>query len=223
MKIGFATLGQHENERHVRYLHFLHDSLFSLNIALVVRLANAQTSLFSLEPNLQFRINGAFGLNPHSNVGGYSAFFLVAVSLALGILALLWVFSRARFVGEAILSVSGTVSLVALPVGWLYVTHISPVLPGLPNPPRAALLLELAAVIVCSVLYLLARRSYPIWSAVLVLVLHFALWGWLLLGGWDFWLAPIKLVFPFVGFCSCLAWGGYVALRRPTFLPSVAV
>lgn len=223
MKMGFAALGQHENERHGRYLRFVRDSLFSLNIALVIRLANAQTSLTSLEANLQFRINGAFGLNPHSNVGGNSAFFLVAFGLALGIFALVWAFSRTRFVGEALCSVSGAVSLVALPVGWLYVTHVFPVLPGLPNPPRAALLLELAAVIMCSVLYLRARWSYPTWSAILVLVLHFGLWGWLLLGGWDFWLAPIKLVFPFVSFCSCVAWGGYVAVKRSTLLSSGGV
>lgn len=191
--------------RHDRYLEISHDFLFSLNIALLVRLVNAQTSLSTLEPDFTFRINAALGLNPHMYFGGYIAFFVLALGLASALYVLLWIL--ASFVSTFFRSSYGFVSMTALPLTWLASTTIHQVLPGLPNPPRAWLLLELVAVVICSVLFLVRRWPLPDWASVALLAMHFVFWGWLFMGGIYFWLAPTKLVFPLVGFCSCIAWG----------------
>jgi hypothetical protein len=53
---------------------YLHEFLFSLNTALVVRWKSAAASLFPWDTNLKFRINGALHLDPSSYVGDYAAF-----------------------------------------------------------------------------------------------------------------------------------------------------
>jgi hypothetical protein len=188
---------------------YLHEFLFSLNIALVVRWKSAATSLSPLEPNLQFRINGALHLQPNSHFGGYAAFFALVLVVALSIFTVLRLFSRTRLAEEVLGSIAGPVSLVALPVCWLYVTYLFPLPRGLPNPPRAGLFIELAGATVCAVLYLWEKRPFLGWKEFALLLLHFCFWGWLFLGGFYFWRSPIKLIFPLAGFCSCLVWAKY--------------
>lgn len=203
------------------YARYLHEFLFALNIALAFRLSSARTSFSSSESSLKWQINAALHLDAHSNVGGYTAFFALALVLALGIFALLRLCSHTFLAKEFLRSVAGIVSLVTLPASWLYVTHLSPVPPALPNPPRAWLFVELAAAVTCSVLYLLSRWPFPRWSSVLLLALHLGFWTWLSLGGPYFWRAPVELIFPLVSFCACLAWGLYVARQRSSQLASI--
>jgi hypothetical protein len=189
---------------------YLHEFLFSLNIALVIRWKSAAASLSPLEPTLQFRINGALHLQPNSHFGGYAAFFAIVLVVALSIFTVLRLFSRTLLAKEALRSIAGPVSLVALPACWLYVTYLLPLPRGLPNPPRAGLFIELAAATVCAVLYLWEKRPFLGWKRISLLLLHFCFWGWLFLGGFYFWRLPIQLIFPLAGFCSCLAWAKYV-------------
>jgi hypothetical protein len=185
--------------------------LFAMNIALVIRLEQAQISLSSLESNTKFRINAMLDLDPHSKVGGNTAFLALAVGIGLATWLLLWAVSWNTVVRQLLRSIAGVGSLVALPVAWLYIAHRHGVPAGLPNPPSAVLYLELAAATVCSILYLLSIWRLPVWSSIALLGVHFVLWGWLLLGGPYFWLMPVELLFPLVGFSSSLAWGIYVA------------
>jgi hypothetical protein len=202
----------------IAFKRYVLECLFSLNIALCVRLANARTSFSSLEPSLKWRINSLLHLQPHSSVGGYSAFFAVALALTLGMLAILRLCSRAVLAEKLLRSVAGIASLAALPVSWLYVTHTIPVVPP-GNLQSAWPLLELGVAIGCMVLYLIMRWPFPHWISILFLALHFGFWTWLSLGGLYFWRAPIELVFPTAGFCACLAWGRYVAHLSP--FPSI--
>jgi hypothetical protein len=206
---NFVAPARQERDRNDRYFRFAYEFLVSLNVALIIRWQSAQTSFSSLESNLQFWINGQLRLHPHSSIGKNSAFFLMALPLTLGIFVLLRLASVSPIVRKALYRINGAVSLLALPAGWLYVTHNLPVLPGMLDPPRAALFVELAAVVVCYIFYLKTKWQRPDWISFLLLILHFGFWGWLFLGGAYFWLAPFQLIFPIVGLCSCLAWAIY--------------
>lgn len=193
--------------------------LFSLNIALLVRLVNARTSFSNLESRLQWRINRTFGLNLHSYVGAYAAFFVLAIVLAVCIFAFLRLCSASLLGAKVLRSVAGIISVAALPICWLYLTRLySP--PVLPNPPHVMLLMELGGAIVCTALYLLVKWPLPVWSSVLLLILHFGFWGWLFVGGPYFWRAPEQLVFPVVSLCACIAWATYMAQQRSTVTTS---
>jgi hypothetical protein len=203
---------------HTGYGRYLHEFLFSLNAALVFRLTSARTSFSNLESRLKWQINDVLHLGAHSNVGGYTAFFALALGLALGIFVVLRLCSRTLLARELLRSVAGIVSLLALPVSWLYATHLFPVPRTLPNPRDPWIFLELVATMACAVFYLFARWPLPGWTGVLLLALHFGFWTWLSLGGPYFWRAAADLIFPTVGFFSCLAWGSYVSdQKRTTF------
>lgn len=190
-------------------LRLVHVFLLSLNISLAVGIASAQTSFSTLEMKLQFEVNVLFRAHPHSNIGGYTAFLALCVGLAFGISAVLWLFSGTVLVKELLRSISGILSLLALPMCWLYIAQLFPVPPGLPDPSRLALLMELAVVMTFALLYLRRTWRIPDWASVTLLTLHFILWGWLLIGGVFVWREPIELVFLLVGFCSCIVWGIY--------------
>src|SRR4051812_7294455 len=96
--------------RPLAILDISHDLLFCLNAALLMRLVSVQTSLSSLEPNLKFRINSTLGVGPHSNVGGYIAFFLLAAGLAFVLYVLLWLLTA--FVGSVFRLYYGFASVI---------------------------------------------------------------------------------------------------------------
>lgn len=188
------------------------DLLFCLNLALIVRLVNVQTSLSSLEPNVTFWINSALGLTPQAYLGSYTAFFLIAAGLAFIMYAILRLLIS--YVSVVFRFSYGFVALIALPLIWLAHATIHEVLPGLPNPPHGWLLVELSAALVCSILFFCGQWPLPSWAGFILIATHFVLWGWLFMGGLYFWLAPVKLLFPLVGFLSCITWSVYVLRRQ---------
>ncbi len=195
------------------YLRIAHEFLFSLNLGLVVRLAMAYANYYHTEGTLKFWLNRQLHLDPHSDVGGNAAFLLLALEITLSIFLLLRIFSQISLIRMFLLYAAGIVSAVALPFSWLYGAHLYEPPPGLPNPPHGLLFLELVAVTVCAILYLLAKWPLPGWGGILLLILHYGFWGWLFLGGPYFWLGPFKLLFPLAGLCSAVAWALYVSDR----------
>jgi hypothetical protein len=196
----------------VPYSEIANDFLFSFNIVLLDRLINANT-LSSVGPELQLHINNALGLDPDAYVGGYIAFVVFALGIAVVLCGILW--TAASFVSTVVRLPYGIVSIAALPVVWISNAISHRIWPGLPNPPKGWLLLEVSAVVISSVLFLVKRWPLPNWATLTLLCLHFALWGWLFMGGVHVWLAPAKLIFPLASLASCIAWGIYVA-RRPS-------
>ena len=197
-------------------LQLLHEFLFSVNIGLIARLAMAYANYYQTEAALKLWFNRHLHLHPHSDVGGNAAFLLLALGITLGVFVVLRVFSRTFLSRAFLLYTAGIVSAVALPFSWLYGAYLHEPLPGLPDPPHALLMLELVAVTICAILYLLAKWPLPKWGSVLLLILHYGFWGWLLLGGPYFWLGSFKLIFPLAGLCSSVTWGFYVSRQlRP--------
>jgi hypothetical protein len=183
----------------------------SLHVALLIRWEKAQTSFSHLETGLEYRINSAFHLHPHSSVGGYVAFFAVSLMIAMAMFVVLRLVSATVLLRKVVRLMIGLAALGALPACLLYIQHILPV-PGSPSTLSTLwLLLELAGAITCSLFYMGGWWPAPAWTGILLLVLHFGLWGWLFLGGPYFWRAPFSLVFPLTGLCCSLAWGLYLA------------
>jgi hypothetical protein len=184
--------------RETSYPRYVREFLFSLNIALVAKLEGNQkpNKLFSLldshEVTMQLKINAYLHLHPHHQVGANSAFFAIALSLALCIFLVLRISSSTYLSRQ------------------FYVAHLLGSFSLLPNPPYALLLLELLSVTVCAALYLYSKWPLPAWGTIALLLLHYSFWNWLVSGGPLFWRDPFRLIFPMAGFCSSLAWGYYV-------------
>jgi len=182
----------------------LYEIAFSLNLALVVKFVDVNSSLSSLDPALKLKFNALFGISLHSDVGGYLAFFTLASALGVAIFVVVRVVSYAPRGEESFMWGSGPVSLIAWPTSWLYITRAFPALVGVARP---WLVTELTAAVCFTVFYVAKRRPILQWVGALLLAAHFGLWTRLVYGGPYFWRAPFSLVFPAVGYCACLAWG----------------
>jgi len=194
------------------YLGYLLDFLISLNVALIAkwqdgsRPVNPLTGLLGFhELEIKSAVNAFFKVHPHSNVGGYIAFLAVALLWTLFIFVVLRLASFSRLIKTVLRPVGGFISLAAIPGAWLLLPPVSRL--GLPNPPHGLLTLELLVVVVIASLFVWRNWLVPSWLIVGLLVLHFVLWGWLLMGGPYFWLDPFYLIFPATGLASCLMCG----------------
>src|SRR5665213_27102 len=202
----------------VASLRHICEILFSLNVALVAKLQGNQrpnrffSTLEAGQLNLQLVINRNLHIIPHSSVGGYLAFYAYALLWTLVLYIMIRYFSQTRLATALDQPLEGIISLVGLPVSWLYVGTA----PTLPNPPHSLLILELIFVTVCALLYSFSKLSLPIWGTVLMLAFHFALWGWLLLGGPYFWFSPLRTVVAVAGFTASLAWAVFVRAKAQT-------
>jgi hypothetical protein len=195
-------------------LRHAHELLFSLNLALVLKLEGNQkpNRLFSFldfgEVSLQFKINGYLHLHPHHAVGANTAFLILALGPALLIFLVLRVLSRATIIEHLFRSAAGIVSLTALPIAWLVVTYVL----GVDSPIRVTtslFYLELCAVVLCAVLYVTAKWPAPKWLSFLLTALHFAFWSGVVSGPY-FWLAPFSVIFPAAGFFATVCWAAYI-------------
>jgi hypothetical protein len=205
-----------------QYLRLAHESLFALNIALVAQLEGNQkpNKLFSLleygELELRLKINGYFHLHPHSDVGANVAFLAYSLGLALLIFLLLRISSR-TFAAQQFLRLAGIVSVLALPVSWLYLARQLGWLTIFSSPLRYLLVVELLVAAVSALLYLYIRWPLPAWGSVGLLLLHFGFWEAVCFGPY-FWLGPVQSVVTLAGLCSSLAWGIYVSRERSMHL-----
>jgi hypothetical protein len=198
------------NSRAARYSC---EALFALNIAVVAKLQGNQmpNAVFSFHEIgqfvLQVRINTLLHLHPHNRVGGEAAFFIYAVMWALIIFVALRFLSHSVAATQFLRWAAGIISLLALPISWLFVGTA----PTLPDPTHPLLVLELILATAFAVLYQVSKWPFPTWSTVFILALHFALWGWLLAGGIYFWLDPLRPSVAVSGFAATLAWGRYIS------------
>jgi hypothetical protein len=211
-----AVIAKKNPPKSVHRLRVILAFLFSMSVALpaVWAINQGLSRLVMEEFSLQYRINTFLGLNTRSSVGGNMAAFAVVLAITLCIFLPLMLLSRTFGARWILRTVAGPVSLIALPVCRLHFAPIYWIPPGLPNPPSVWLVLEIAGVIVCAILYLYAKWPLPTWGSVLLLVLHLGLWHCLAFGGPYFWRRPVLLIFPATAFCATLAWGLYVSKLR---------
>jgi hypothetical protein len=166
-------------------LSFEHRVLFSVNVALVLKLEGNQLPNRFLsfldfgEAFLQTKVNGLFQLHPHHAVGANTAFIVLALGLATLMLLILTVLLRLPSFERLSRSTAGIISLVA----WLCVSKLLGIPEPLPNPPHVLLYLELIAASACAVLHLCAKWPTPNWLSLVLLAVHFGFWNWIVSGG----------------------------------------
>ena len=205
---------------------YIHDFLFCLNLALVLKLEGNQkpNKFFSFfesgESLLQSKINASLHLHPHHSFGANLAFLLLALVLALLLFVVLRVLLTSSFLKNVFHSTAGVISLIALPVGWLWVSRLIGIAAPLPNPPRWALYLELSAVAAYAVLYSVGRWVLPLWLTMTLFAVHFGYWDFLVSRGPYFWLDPFSLIFPFVGLLATIACGWGLSLSKTSSPPN---
>jgi hypothetical protein len=144
----------------------------------------------------------------HSNVGGNLAFLFLAIGLALCIFAVIRLLSSIISNQVLILGV-GILSILALPVCWLYLTYSFGYDPLRTDPSKPLLLVELVVASVCTTLYFYRKWLLPEPSDIALAAIHYGLWGWVFFGPF-FWTGIRGLFFCFFGFASTLVWCFYV-------------
>lgn len=201
------------------YLCFSRDFFFSLNIALVAELLGNQRPnwFFSNseygESSLALRMNALLHLHSHSTVGANAAFFVFAFAWAICLFVLLRISSRAPLVQTSLSSIAGVVSLLMLPLSWLFISHSIGSDSVLSGPPWVLLFIELSIATVCAVMFMSTKWFPPRWVGIPLLVLHFAFWEAVCFGPY-FWRAPFQSIFAIVGFCAALTWSCCVSVQR---------
>ncbi len=201
--------------REQRPLRNVYEFFLSLNLAFAIVLTKNLTSPFFLRLRLQNFINGHLHLHPHHNVGGWGAFFILALGLALGIFVLLWLFSHIISSKEVLHFIGGGLSIAALPACSLLIENldIGPTLFGRVSEPMGRIFfivsfLEVCVAVLCVWLYLREKWFFNTWQTIALLSVHWIFWAEHLFGPF-FW-GPAQLVILGVGFASCLFWGQYV-------------
>jgi len=206
-------------KQEVKYCRW-HEVLFSLNLGLAITMA-MRTYVATLPPNrsrlldltmrMVLYINGLLDLRPQRyNPIGLELTFLMGV-IGAGVIILLGLWASPKTVRFFTLRVVGLISsLVAVPATILYSVYA----PEMPNTEVAGLFLlydrtfwfalEFAAVAVLLITYFAGKWPSPSWGTVLLLAVHYGLWGWFM---WqlDFHQAW-ALTMSFVPPCSVLAW-----------------
>jgi hypothetical protein len=193
--------------------------LSALNVTIVLKwISNHAPShsflTFATEGEVQRYVNRVLQVGAHSQIGGWFSYLLVVTLIGLFIFTCIRLLARTD-VGAAILfPITGIVSLVALPMGWLYVAVATPRDSGLPNIPLFIAILEILVVMAGWFLFIGEKQSLPKSVSLLLLLLHFVFWGWLSIGGLYFWLDPLRLIYPAAGIAACLAWGTHLAHNK---------
>ena len=192
-----------------RSQRYLAEILFSFSSGLLLEWLQQATSLSPWNLRVQLWIARHLRFLPPHDVSSKVEFLDQAVAFSLCVFLVVRLLSIKAITARLSSKALAVISAVLFPACWLYVTHLSPQLPGLANPPRSLLLLEIAAVLLCSFTFLSSRRQMPTWAGVAIFLLHFSFWTWLFLGGPYFWRDPFKLMFPLTGLLSSLAWMFY--------------
>ncbi len=144
--------------------------------------------------------------------GGYFAFFLPAIALAVCSWLMLRLFSRRGLICELLRSVAGIAALVGPPIWWLSSTYAANRRYGW-SPFAAIQFYEVVLVLVLAILYLSRNWSIPEWIATVILLVHYGFWFWQF-GMYPFFMGYGGPVAPTIGLCAGLTWLLYLGRVR---------
>jgi hypothetical protein len=194
-----------------RHLRYLHEILFSLNIAFAVTsfVELVRHNLMSPFFQLEFSIQKALSIHQTDLLHGYFALSISSIVLALCLWALLRLSSRTNVTAEILRSFAGILVLLGPPAFWLYINEVHGWPYGFPY--RGAPF-ELIVAVACSLLFLSGKWSISEWWGVLLAASHYAFWFWL--SGSIFTANYTGPITPLLGFSSIVVWGLYVGSFR---------
>jgi hypothetical protein len=223
--------------RSTRYARWLYELLFSVHCGRL--LMNRYPYVFVgvltyLITHLLYPLAPRLGHRIHYGPYTYSVYLVVWCMLAGVLLAFLRVGGRFRSTRGLLVHITGIGAMAGLPLLFLlsFDYKTGAVLAARWSPAAAPWLwLELAVIVACVFLYLHRGQQKNAALGILVLVLHFGLWGWVvwrcnvagLLGWvWELWRRPFWNLVEFVLLpaCTSLAWGLYVRLSSAANPPA---
>jgi hypothetical protein len=195
------------------YLRYLHEVLFSLNVAFASMTIMSATSphVTRIFSRMESSTNLFLGIRQTDYIRGYFAILIPSLILALALWAALRLSRRTRLTREILRSVAGIVALFALPAFWFYAFQSY----GWPfGWPYREAPFELSAALVCVWLFLKGKWPARWWLGVLFLVGHYTFF-WIRIGGnyaMPNYAGPIA---PILSFSSAVAWAFYIRRLPP--------
>lgn len=191
-------------------LQWLHELLFSMNLAILTVWVNTVTARSSWAVILKSTILSYRYPNRPAGTDDYfevqEAFFLLVVALAM-VLFLVFRISAGSAVTRALLRVlAGFVAVGGFPLAVLYIGQSYS---GFSRAMVSVLFLELLGASICVFLFEWGKWSVPTVFTVLFVAVHFGVWALATWGSYEF--IPF---YSLIGFFASLAWGIYVAWTR---------
>jgi len=200
--------------RSINYVRWLHELLFSIYFALLVvteetwKVGSAFLGrlgyplihhLYHFLAYLHHSTRYSPGLLFHTMALWWLLAVIVFVCLhLLGQIAFIRVFLR---------SVAGFIGVAGFPLFWLHLGNLT----RLSDAAARWLLVETIVIAICVVLYLCRKWPTNPTFSVLIVVLHFGLWGWIT---WDAISIGFWSIYLLLGICTSLVWGLYI--RQPS-------
>lgn len=187
-----------------KYVLWLDELLFSLNLALLVipvLSVRLKFQVLTLGHSLRHFVFAHLGFSLPVLVRDAEPnrmdFAALTLTSAAALFLLLRLTARLSLTGALIRAVPGVVAVIGLPLALNSLQRLAPIV-----------LLEAIAATMCVLLYLVGKWRVPSLVNVFLLALHFAIWTWGARQLLFFWFA-----YPLVGFCSAVAWAIYLKQR----------
>jgi hypothetical protein len=130
---------------------------------------------------------------------------LLVLAAALGLHAI----SLSSIWPRLLSSVGGVVAIAALPICWLYISHM---LWSIPTASVVEWLLLEVIPVACVFLYLYGKWSVPKWGTVSMIAVYYGFWSWIFAQPFPHEVTTFAL--PAVGAVSAIAWGLMVRKQR---------
>ena len=179
------------------YLPIIHQAALSLNVALALT-SGVLRGDGVFVPFVKFAslLNRTLGLGAMNATGGYLAFLVYVVVLALLLIFVLLLLKNAAIAGLILIYAAGFLAVGAGPATWFYIVHWHGWYP-----------IEVGAALFCVALYLAGVWRVPSVLTGILLTIHFGFWG---LRFWEYTHDPVELLIPAVGYVSVVTWTAYV-------------
>jgi hypothetical protein len=201
------------------YVRYIHEVLFSLNVAaafVLVRVITRSPNAFpnSIFMRVKYAVDHLFHTYYESNLSGNVALWVTTFLFALPMFLLLRLLARTSVMKGVLRTVAGMAALVGWPSFWFYTSGAGFVMSW-----RLRALLEVEISVICALLYLYGKWPLPRWASVLLLTAHCVFWCW-----YYFHTFPLSgLLFPLFGLASTLAWSSWVSDQRARRTSQVSV
>jgi hypothetical protein len=199
-----SLVDKHEQSHHLDQLNAISLSAnlaWGVLVGLVFNFRGMFLPMYRFEETLYHRwgVSGAGGAT-----SGYLAFAVWVTCLAAALLLLMWCLSLTPVGGWLLRYAAGYIALGVAPACWSQT---------LSRYGYAWYPVEVAVATLLLTLFMIRRRPFPVKAALLITVVHYALW---FRRYWDNSRSPLELLVPPLGCCACLAWGAaYIQRARP--------
>ena len=153
-------------------------------------------------------LNQTLGLGAMNATGGYLAFLVYVVALALLLIFVLLLLKNTAIAALILTCAAGFLAVGAAPATWFFIVHWHGWYP-----------IEVGVALLCVALYLARVWRVPSALTGMLLAIHFGFWS---LRFWEYTHDPAELLIPAVGCASAITWSLYIRSLKSTLIPESA-